>query len=374
MQVDIRAPSISLDQRVWRLFPGSGYKFLKAFAEQEVGFLDFPGLELPKGKLSQAKDLVARIARSEKIAEALRAEARGVKAKKPSTKTPRSTKKRGRNGQAVVNFYEVAKAGDFVVLPEPVFLSNVWIGRFTSPAVVESFAARYGSTPIPSRQIEWLGKYPENSVSTALSQSLRNQHPFTLLEKSAHLEVFSLAYGSFVHGDHHAATVYNDRDDFLDSDAALLGVISRLAAAACRSLDEGQDRLFAAGLLDVLVRNPPIEYTCSQEADIHSPGFTRYISGAIVALVIAAVAGGLIGLSQHSTKATLADDLAKLTFVNTGSNADPQCTARVSEASKRVLLALGIDRTWALCEAARNAKNRAGMRSSATPNSSQLQK
>jgi len=245
--------------------------------------------------------------------------------------------------------------------------SNVWVGRFTSAEVVDGFAARYGSTPIPARQIDWVGKHPENSISTLLSQTLRNQHPFTLLEKSLHLEVFSLAYGSFVYGDHHAATVYNDKDDFLDSDAALLGVISRLASAAVKSLDEKQGALSAEGLLDVLVREPPIEYTCSQAVDIHSPGFNRYISGAVVALVIAAVAAGLIGLSQYSSRETLAGDVTRLTFVNSGSNADPQCTAKVSEASKRVLQALGIDRTWALCEAARSARDRAGMRSSATP-------
>ncbi len=334
LQVDIRAPSVPRDQRVWRLFPGSGYKFLDAFSQQKVGFLDFPGFEMPKGKLSDAKDLIERIAKSEKLAEDLRAEARGAKPKQASTRKPKATKKRGRNGQAIVNFYEVAKPGDFVVLPEPVYLSNVWVGQFANPRVVTAYAPRYDRVPIPAREIEWLGKYPEHSVSTALSQSLRNQHPFTLLERSNFLEVFSLAYGSFVHGDHHAATVYNDRDDFLNSDAALLGVISRLASAAVQSLDENHVGLSSEGLLDVLVREPPIQYTCSQEADIHSPGFHRYISGAIVALVIAAVAAGLIGLSQYSTKETLADDLAKLTFVNTGSNADPHCTARVSEASE----------------------------------------
>jgi hypothetical protein len=366
LEVDIRAPSIPRDQRVWRLFPGSGYKFLDAFAQQKVGFLDFPGFEFPEGKLSDAKDLIERIAKSEKLAEDLRAAARGAKAREASKQKPKATKKRGRNGQAIINFFEVAKPGDFVVLPEPVYLSNVWVGRFAKPEIVDAFAPRYGDVAIPARAIEWIGKYAENSVSTNLSQALRNQHPFTLLEKSAYLEVFSLAYGSFVHGDHHAATVYNDRNDFLDSDSAFLGVISRLASAAAKSLDESRSSLTPAELLDVLVREPPIEYTCNQAADIHSPGFTRYISGAIVPLVIAAVAAALIGLAQNSTKGALADDVAKLTFVNSGSNADPQCMARVSEASNRVLLALGTERTWVLCEAARNARDRAGMRSSAT--------
>lgn len=73
LSVDLRAPTISQNQRVWRLFPGSGYQFLDTFVEEGVGFLDFPGLDLPKGKIADAKDLIPRIVRSQRIIEALRA-------------------------------------------------------------------------------------------------------------------------------------------------------------------------------------------------------------------------------------------------------------------------------------------------------------
>jgi len=177
----------------------------------------------------------------------------------------------------------------------------------------------------------------------------------------------SLVHGSFVFGERHASMVYNEAGDYLDADAALLGAVSRLAAAACRSIDEGKAELGAGDLVDVLLRSPPIQYTCSQEADIHSPGFNRYVSATIVSLVIASVVGGLIGLSQYSSVDKLADDVAKLTIINTAPNADPLCTAKVSEATRRVLMTLPIDQTWALCEAAREAQKRAGLRSSATP-------
>jgi hypothetical protein len=133
------------------------------------------------------------------------------------------------------------------------------------------------------------------------------------------------------------------------------------------SLEQGLPSLSADDLLDILLRSPPIEYTCTQEADIHSPGFNRYISGTIVALVIAAVAASLIGLAEHSSKDQLANDLPNLYVINSGGNADPQCTARVSEATRRVLMTLGIGRTWELCEAARAAKERAGLHPSAIP-------
>jgi hypothetical protein len=202
-------------------------------------------------------------------------------------------------------------------------------------------------------------------VSLPLSRSLRHQHPFTLLERSLHIEVFSLVHGSFVYGDRHVSTIYNDQDDFLDADAALLGAISRLSAAACRSVDLGHAELDVAELINILLRSPPIEYTCSQATDIHSAGFNRYVSGAIIALVIAAVVGAAIEFGVFSTRASLETELPQLQIINTGLNADPQCTARVSDATKRVLHVLGTDKTWALCEAAREAAHRAGLRSSA---------
>ncbi len=120
-------------------------------------------------------------------------------------------------------------------------------------------------------------------------------------------------------------------------------------------------------LLDVLLRTPPIEYTCSQSTDIHSPGFNRYVSGSIVSLVIAALTAALIELGEGGSKKSLASEISNFVVMNSAPGADPQCTARVSQASAMVLSALGTDKTWALCEAARDAARRAGLRSSATP-------
>lgn len=370
LQIDLHAPTIPLDQRVWRLFPGSGYRFLPSFTQEGVGFLDFPGLKLPNGRLSDAKDLIARIARSQALRERLWQEGPDAEINLPLSgfEGSRHTQNRGRLRQALINLFEVARPSDFIVLPEPIYLSRVWIGQIVGEEVVEGyFERRYGPTPIPAREVRWIGSYRENTLSTALSQVLRHPHPFSVLERSLYLEVFSLAYGSFVYGERHASTVYNEKGDFLDADAALLGAITRLAAAACMSIDEGRGDLSSQDLADILLRNPPIEYTSSQEVDIHSPGFNRYISGSIVALVIAALAGTLIGLSDIDSKEALAEQINHVHIVNMAPNADPQCTARVSEASARVLRALGADRTWALCEAARAARNRAGLRSSAKP-------
>lgn len=369
IQVDLHAPTVRNDQRVWRMFPGRGYRFLDSFLEQHVGFLDFPDLVLP-GKPAEATDLIPRIARSQAVRDAFHKHGSDFH---PNTiklsdhTSARRTKYRALLRQALLNLMVEAKGGDYVVLPEPIFRANIHVGRIRGEATHGYYAYRYGKTAIPARHITWLASVPENSVSVALSNSLRHQHPFSLLEKNLYVEIFSLAHGSFVYGDRHASTIYNTESDFLDADAAFLGAISRLAAAACRAVDEGKSTLDASDLVDVLLRTPPIEYTCTQAADIHSAGFNRYVSGTVVSLVIAALTATFIGFGEKSSKGQLPSDINTFVVMNSAQGADPQCTARVSKASAMVLSALGIDKTWSLCEAARAAQRRAGLKSSATP-------
>ncbi|HEX4055944.1 MAG TPA: hypothetical protein VHX86_16900 [Tepidisphaeraceae bacterium] len=366
--VDLNAPTIPAGARAWRLFPGRRYSFLEELVTHGAAYLDIPGFEMPIDvPLSRDPNILPKIARSQDLILKLAQEGPGSEQILPLDNYLRAQKTghRTKLAQAIINLYEAAKAGDYVITPEPLSFGRIWVGRFTSDDVTAARLPRkYGNYPIPARSIQWFGSYPENTISSGLSASLRHENPFTVLERSTYTEIFGLALGSFVFGERHLATIYNDLDDFLDSDGALLGAISRLASAATQVLEHGGE-LAEAHLIDVLLRNPPIQFTCSQQADIHSPGFTRFTSGKVVALVIAAVVAGLIVLSEVSTHDTLANDIQQLTFVNTGNGADPACTARVSEASKRVLTVLGIDRTWVLCEAAHTAKQRAGLRSSA---------
>jgi hypothetical protein len=81
-------------------------------------------------------------------------------------------------------------------------------------------------------------------------------------------------------------------------------------------------------------------------------------------LIISATLATLIYLSLHSSKETLAEDLQRIEYVNTGSNSDPQCAAKVSAATKRLLDNFEVDKTWAMCQAARESHRRAGIRPS----------
>lgn len=195
IRVDLQAPIISSAMRCWRLFPGSHYKFLKTFIENDVAFLDIPGFPMPDGKLADAKDLQIRLRTSEIVLEKI---SRDGKEKTPTVsedeiKKFRVGKKRQRNQQAIINFFDEAKKGDIVVTPDQLVSGIIWIGEIRdnpNSSVSMSVPASYGEVSIPSRRVRWLKSIQESAVSRDLSGSLRHQHPFSLLERSLFLEVF----------------------------------------------------------------------------------------------------------------------------------------------------------------------------------------
>lgn len=372
ISIDLAAPTIPSSVRAWRMFPGRGYKFVASFLEQQVCFLDLPGLDLPTGRIGALDDLVARISRSDALQDYFTEYGPEFSPNLPLSDfiSSRKTQHRTLVKNALVNLFDEAKVGDYITIPSPISYGRIYVGRFGSNRKVSGYyRERYGENIIIARRVHWLGEYAENTISSELSSSLRHEHPFSLLARGLIEEILSLAHGAFVFGERCAATIFNDENDFLDSDAALLGVISRFSSSACKAIDENIEGLASLDILEILLQSPSYEYTCSQISDIHSPGFIRYIGGAATALVISAVVASLIALGENGNKETLKQDIESIQYVNSSTQADPLCTAKVSDASRRILLTLDIDKTWSLCQAAVQAKKRAGLRSSANHSS-----
>lgn len=364
--IDLLAPTIPTNRQVWRLFPGNGYQFLPTFLSERTAFLDTPAFPMPDGNFSDADDLTARLAYSQMARELLYKDGPDADfdLKLEDFSGAPNTKNRGRIRQSLINILQEAKAGDLVIMPTSLIEGRVWIGRFKDDDVVqEHFGKRYGRRTIPGRNVEWITSADEGAISSPLRKILRHQHPFAVIEKSLWVEVFAIAYSSFVFGDRHVSTIYND-EDFIDADASFLGNISKLASAACAAQDAGR-KLDPAELLSLLLESPPIEYTSSQQVDIHSPGFNRYTSATIVALVTATLVTAFTVLPNDRNQ--IAPAMQQMVVMNSSADADPQCTTRVSAAQKEVFEVLGVDLSLKLCDAARKAKNRAGLRSSARP-------
>ncbi|MGF7051881.1 hypothetical protein GGC47_001046 [Bosea sp. OAE752] len=365
--IDLQAPTIAQERRVWRLFPGNGYQFLPTFMNERVAFLDLPGFPMPAQPIQQANDVIARLA----FSQALRNELYEKGADHHSQLSlaefsgARRTKTRGRIRQAIVNLLTEARSGDLVVVPSTLSDGEINIGRFRGEDVTEAFYYRkYGENPLQARHVDWIARVDEGSISSDFRRTLRHQHPFALVERQYWIEVLSLAYNTFVFRDMHVSTVFN-QGDYTDAHASFLGNVTKLASAAVEALEEGRE-LDPAHLLDLLLSTPPAEFTASQQADIHSPGFNRYVSATIVALVSAALVAAFMALPTD--RAQLAVAMSEMTVINSSPDADPQCTAKVHAAQKLVIEMLDVDKTLKMCEAARKAQARGNLRSSASTN------
>lgn len=359
MRIDINVREISQTQRVWRLFPGAGYRFLKNFKSNSIGYLDFPGITLPPGDLEASDSLIPLIAMSDAIRAAYFAReiSSAIKFDIEDFKDSRRTKNRGRLRQAIINFYKEAKAGDIVILPENLSRKIVWIGEFIDNEVVNMpYDGVNDAMTVPCRRINWIKEVRENHLSTKLSDSLRHQQAFSLIEKDRYIEVMSLAYEAFVFNGMHVATIYNG-EEFLDEDAALISSLTRISAAFCKADDEGIQKT-EFDLFDIIFSPNDIAYTCNQESDIHSEGFTRLIGGAIVPVVAATLLASYIEISKLQSKQEIMTAISQIEVINTSPFSDPQCAPRVKKITKQILSAANIDKTIKMCDLARKAESR----------------
>jgi len=365
--IDLNAPTIASTTRVWRVFPGASYRFLANFQRDGKAFLDLPGLTLPQGDISASEELMPRILAS----IALNAEIKQRTDNRPSIQNwqnyqnRKRTSHRGKLRQAVINLLVSAQPGDLVIYPEELKVGFVNIGEVVDRNIEDVSFIRMGwEWQTKGRNIRWIQRVRENTVSYKLSSSLRNQHPFSPLPLDLYFEAFSLSYSSYVFGERKVSSVFNLRDDYLDSDSALLGTVAKLAAVACESIDEGLPDL-GVDVLSAILAPTSTEYACNQEADIHSKGFNRFLSSAHTSLVIAALLTSLLALSACGDVVEMEQMKQTLIVVNTRDAEANPCAPTVQEANRRVLNALSIEQTWELCKAMEAARERAGLTSTA---------
>lgn len=116
--------------------------------------------------------------------------------------------------------------------------------------------------------------------------------------------------------------------------------------------------------LSALFDEVPIEFTCSQESDIHSVGFTRLISASITPLIVVSVLACLLSADMTKSMAEVKESITQVNITNSISKDDP-CVAPVSEATNIILKSLDVEAIYGLCRAAHEARKRAGLDPSA---------
>ncbi len=369
--VTLTAARISDETKIWRLFPGGSYKFLSTFEDKRLAFLDLPGLEFDRGKLSADPKLLSKILASGAIADAKREYGPDTQVDFDVTAfpRPRRTKARGRLRQAVINFYENAKAGDLIVVPSTLSEGIIRIGKFEHPPARRlqgRVKERYGNTTIPARRIEWLASVSEHQVSQPLRESLRNQHPFSIIENSLYAEVLSFSYKNFIFGEQFSALIHNNKDDYTDRETALLGMISKLSAAFSEDVENGIPAPQSTSALDKFFLDSSVEFSCSHSSDIHSKGFNWFRGARQTAFVMVLTLGALAALHEYSNSADILQDAGNVSYIIELPDQNDPCIPNITDATKRLISSFEPEQLWEMCKRAKEAQDRAGLSPSVT--------
>lgn len=366
IRVDLRTVVVPADRRIWRLFPGSSYRFLSTFREKDVVFMDIPGLVLPSGELRPDQDLLDRLVASQATIDSVKRQKEQAVAVDPSQCAgARNSKARGRKRQAIVNLYGEASKGDLIVVPDTLESSKIYIGEIIDTADDRFYIDvpdRYFSIKIPARSVKWLSSVDEQKLSTKLSRSLRVRHTFTILERSIFPEVLSLAYSNFIYNDIFSSVIINSLDDFIDKDAALLSLISRLSALCTEKYITESGHPDIGDLFSIILSSGEIEYASQIATDIHSAGFSRYLGTTPTALVMA-VAIAIMAALADIPAAQIPQTVDQVEIVNTLAPDDGSCGPPVQGATEMFLQTLGEQKIIEMCEAMKEAQRRAGLES-----------
>lgn len=242
--LDLNTSIVPKSRKVWRFFPGNGYKFVANFEATNRIYLDLPGFEFPRGSLRAVKDLQARVLMAQRTGELLREQ--GVKAninlRVSEFENAPKTANRTRIVNTTIRLFEEVRRRDLIIVPKTLEQAVVLIGEIRSGVgkrVYARFASEYGLIPIPAKRITWLQEVPETKLSMKLSKSLRHEHSLSELPADLSSEVFSIAYVNYAMENEYGSTLFNFSDAYLDRDSSIIGFISQIAAIHSFKASEG---------------------------------------------------------------------------------------------------------------------------------------
>jgi hypothetical protein len=355
--IDLRARLVSDDLQIWRVFPGADYVFLQEFEKQSVVFLDFPGLPLEVGPVSeQMGDLAERILVARAISqwawECQRADRDGQQRPAEPSRNPAdyAHERRPRNLSidkgAVAGLFGKPAKGDLVIVPTPISHRRVLVGEFLHGPERRTVAVarRYGNEGIPARAVRWFPAINELEVPERLSGVIRRPNPFVSFDRGLYREVFDHTFGTYVFKDQYSARFDTLSERFTSENNLDFIVLAEAIAQIVAESDGGRDistfpRLVALALSDRMEL-----YKTNLTININSPGSFLSQSASIVPLVFCA----MLSLFQS---ANAADAIPQVNVVNSLA-ADPSdaCTPAVDSQVRHALEFMQIEVWREACE------------------------
>ncbi|MFC7475608.1 hypothetical protein ACFQS7_14645 [Dankookia sp. GCM10030260] len=360
-QIDLRTAVIPPNKKIWRLFPGKTYRFLQEFKNNQVVFLDFPGLVLPndfyfEDKLLTDAIVLAGLARRDWVAAMVKANRLGKELPVEPPRNPVSyfeqtlPKKALSDRAALIALFRSAQKNDLVVVPDRIPSRQILVGEFLDEPEIRTVATApdfYGSEPIPARPVRWFPVVNEVDLSRELSDVLRRPNPFTLLGRNFYPQIFDETYGTYRFGEAQAARLLTSGPDFTGDDNLDLSLLIKAVTVLSYSAEHGRRRFETLSeVLDVQLTS---DFAMSLGINVHSPGAFHLKSASALPLVFTALFALMV--SAEGAEQPRPQDIK---VVNTSERAsDDPCAVEIDERVRTVVSLMGFDLWKSFCERAK---------------------
>lgn len=365
LEIDIATVMVPAERRIWRLFPGDRYRFIDQFAEQELVFLDFPGLDLPPGRVTHdTPDLLGRVIASRELRTWLttRSPVQNPPNLDPTAYANSVPSKRDQQFiAALVALFGTAARGDLVLVPDQLRNRQILVGEFTDEPerrTETQFPKRYGRHPILARSVSWLSRADEAKVPRTLTRNLRTSNPMISLHRRFHNDIFDIAYPAYNHLDRFGATFNITGEKFDELDNYFLNELFLIASLFCQQYDRNNLPSEINSITSLEYLSTDEQYRSTQAWDIHSPGTVRLASSAISPLMAVA----LFGVLAAGGREALAEPPPVTVGNSQTASPDDPCTAAVDERVRGMLNMMGLEFWREQCRRALALEEKAGVK------------
>lgn len=354
IKVDLRSKAIGPDHNVFLVRPGSNYKLYNTFLESSAIFADFLGLELDEGvELKDQDRITAQLHRAKKL-RALRHTADGPPSRNlddyADFKDDRSV---SQLYGILRGFFEVAKAGDLVVIPPSSFSQNALIGELVS-GPTEMVTTLYKGERLYGRSVRWLRQVPRGKLSPYLLDLISKPNAFVLVRNDERPSIYREAYGSYIMPGEYRARFNVDDPEFTTSDDLYIQAFFNLVVANSKRIREGNPVL---GIRDAAFERVVGSDAMELQSNINSPGYLNLIGKSLAPLVASAlfvlavtVGPGAVAAAEQGT-----------ILIGNSKDAGDACTVAVHKEVLDHLRLLGVAKWTDACQIAKQAADSTGL-------------
>jgi len=350
LTIELDAYALPYSHKVYKCFPGEGYKFYDVVERESVAFLDIRGLdELPANPAAWDEPEIERAIEWDLTSRGPR----------------RSGRKRRRRQSGVIkrnaNFVKglllEVKRGALIVVPPPGYRRDVLIGEVIddpgTPVQVRATDGEHEFTYL-GRRVQWLARIEKRLLKREVLDRLHTAQAFFHIGDSLQEDIYSVAFENYVWRDKFVATFRTEKRHFSSADNLVSSIWFNGLVAVDQAAGSGR-ALGARSYVEAALQAEGARGN-ELELNINSPGTILMRTAGPLALASMA----MLPLSPAEAS-QVANGEARITLKAVGGS-DPTCQLQVEAAVADYVRSLGPELLLEQCEFGKKAREEATLK------------